>query len=76
MYSEVHTIAGATLCWSGVEAQCFPVAIMAQCILGEPSHYWEVSGSMRGPLSVVTEPVQIVWGNIHKLNRMQFLFLV
>jgi hypothetical protein len=38
MYPEVHTLTGANLRWSGVEAQCSPNAIEAHHNLLEPSH--------------------------------------
>jgi hypothetical protein len=38
MYPEVHTLADATLRWSGVEAQGSPKATEAHCNLLEPSH--------------------------------------
>jgi hypothetical protein len=38
MYPEVHTLAGANLRWSGVEAQCSPNATEAHRNLLEPSH--------------------------------------
>jgi hypothetical protein len=38
MYPEVHTLAGANLYWSGVEAQDTPNATEAHHNLLEPSH--------------------------------------
>jgi hypothetical protein len=38
MYPEVHTLAGANLCWIGVEAQCSPSSTEAHRNLLEPSH--------------------------------------
>jgi hypothetical protein len=38
MYPEVHTLAGANLHWSGVEAQDTPKATEAQHNLLKPSH--------------------------------------
>jgi hypothetical protein len=38
MYPEVHTLAGANIRWSGVEAQCSPNATEARRDLLEPSH--------------------------------------
>jgi hypothetical protein len=38
MYPEVHTLAGANLQWSGVEAQGSPIATEAHRNLLEPSH--------------------------------------
>jgi hypothetical protein len=38
MYPEVHTLAGANLHWSSVEAQGSPNATEAHCNLLEPSH--------------------------------------
>jgi hypothetical protein len=38
MYPEVHTLAGANLRWSGVEAQCSPNAMEAHRNLLKPSH--------------------------------------
>jgi hypothetical protein len=38
MYLEVHTLAGANLHWSGVQAQCSPNATEAHRNLLKPSH--------------------------------------
>jgi hypothetical protein len=38
MYPKVHTLVGANLHWSGVEAQGTPNATEADCNLLEPSH--------------------------------------
>jgi hypothetical protein len=38
MYPEVHTLAGANLRWSGVEAQGTPNSTEAHCNLLDPSH--------------------------------------
>jgi hypothetical protein len=38
MYPEVHTLAGANLCWSSVDAQGSPNATEAHRNLLEPSH--------------------------------------
>jgi hypothetical protein len=38
MYPEVHTLAGANLRWSGMEAQGSPNATKAHRNLHEPSH--------------------------------------
>jgi hypothetical protein len=38
MYPEVHTLAGANLCWSGMEGQGSPNSTEAHRNLLEPSH--------------------------------------
>jgi hypothetical protein len=51
MYPKVHTLAGANLCWSGVEAQGSPNATEAHRNLLEPSHQDERpdhSGTLEG----------------------------
>jgi hypothetical protein len=58
MYPEVHNLAGGTLRGSGVEAQGTPNVMMVHCILVEPSHQKGNPQSTKGPLRVVTEPVQ------------------
>jgi hypothetical protein len=58
MYLEVHTLVGATIRWSSVDAQGTPNARMAHCILLEPSPQKGNPRSTMGPLRVVTEPVQ------------------
>jgi hypothetical protein len=52
MYPKVHTLAGANLRWSGVEAQGSPNATEAQRNLlepsdqdGRPDHYGTLEGS-------------------------------
>jgi hypothetical protein len=54
MYPEVHTLAGANLRWSGVEAQGSPNATEAHCNLlepfhqdGRPDHYRTLEGDHR-----------------------------
>jgi hypothetical protein len=54
MYPKVHTLAGANLCWSGVEAQDTPNATEAHHNLLEPSqqderpdHYGTLEGDHR-----------------------------
>ena len=66
MYPEVHTLVGATLRWSGVEEQGTPNATMVHRILLEPSHQKGKLRSTKGPLRVVTEPVQAC-GELHNL---------
>jgi hypothetical protein len=51
MYPKVHTLAGANLRWSGVEAQGTPNAMEAHCNLlepfhqdGKPDHYGTLEG--------------------------------
>jgi hypothetical protein len=66
VYHEVHTIAGATLCWSSVDAQDTPNATMVHHILLELSHQKGNPRSTMGHLSVVTNHVQ-AWGELHNL---------
>jgi hypothetical protein len=53
MYPEVHTLAGANLRWSGVEAQSTPNAMEAHCNIlepyqdGRPDHYGTLEGGHR-----------------------------
>jgi hypothetical protein len=54
MYPKVHTLAGANLSWSGVEAQCTPNTTEAHRNLlepshldGRPDHYGTLEGSHR-----------------------------
>jgi hypothetical protein len=65
MYPEVHTLAGANLCWSGVEAQGSPnITETHRNLLGPPTKMKEPT--TMGQLRAVTEPVQ-AWGNLHNL---------
>jgi hypothetical protein len=61
MYPKVHTLAGANLRWSGVEAHGSPNAMEAHRNLLEPSHE---DRTTMGHLRAVTEPVH-AWGNLH-----------
>jgi hypothetical protein len=65
MYPKVHTLAGANLRWSGVEAQGYPNATEAHRNPSSPPSKMEDPTTM-GHLGVVTEPVQ-AWGNLHNL---------
>jgi hypothetical protein len=70
MYPEVHTLAGANLRWSGVEAQGSPNATEAHRNLLEPSHQ-DGRPDHYGPLRKVTGPVQSL-GQSPQLNwRLQ-----
>jgi hypothetical protein len=57
MYLEVHTLAGANLRWSGVDAHGTPNATEAHHNLLEPFAKMEHPITM-GQLKAVTEPVQ------------------
>jgi hypothetical protein len=57
MYLKVHTLAGANLRWSGVDAQGTPNATEAHHNLLEPSAKMEDPITM-GQLKAVTKPVQ------------------
>jgi hypothetical protein len=56
MYPKVHTLVGANLCWSGVEAQGTPNPTEAHRNLLEPSHQdgrpdalWDTLGRSPNP---------------------------
>jgi hypothetical protein len=66
MYPEIHTLAGATLHWSGVGAQGTPNATIVHHIILDPSHQkWNPRSTM-GPLRMITELVQ-AWDDLHNL---------
>jgi hypothetical protein len=46
-YPEVHTPAGVTLRWSGVETQCTPNATMTHRILLEHCHQKKILDPLR-----------------------------
>jgi hypothetical protein len=67
MYSEVHTLAGANLRWSGVEAQGSPNATEAHRNFlepshqdGRPDHYGTLEGGHRTHTSLGQSP-QLNW---------------
>jgi hypothetical protein len=66
MYSEVHTLAGANLCWGGVEAQCSQMPWRLTVISSSPLTKMEDPITM-GHLRAVTEPVQSL-GQSPQLN--------
>jgi hypothetical protein len=63
MYLRIHTLVGANLCWSSVEAQGTPNVTV---ISSSPPTKMEDPITM-GHLRAVTEPVQSL-GKSHKLN--------
>jgi hypothetical protein len=66
MYPEVHTLVGANLHWSGVDAQYTPNATEAHRNLLEPSHQ-DGRPDYYGHLRAVTEAVQSL-GQTPQLN--------
>jgi hypothetical protein len=66
MYPKVHTLAGANLHWSGVEAQDTPNAMRLIVISSSPPTKMEDPNTM-GYLRAVTETVQSL-GQSPQLN--------